>query len=435
MITSARRFLILVLLAGVSLSSFAIDFGGTIDNSTSVAYTLKDSNANLFQKDRIALWLVSEFTPSLKLSIQGSFTYTYEEPRPEFPYLPNLDFLTLQGSFPLVKQRTSLLSYTVGRFGLTDFSGLVLSDGIDGFKLDWNTWLANTSLAVGYSGLQFDQSSTINISWADFNNNELLAPPRMIGLLAAEFPEVFVKQSLFAAFLMQQDFRPNNEILPEGPGIEVTGQGGRLSTQYLGVGLNGRIMPSLYYQAFAYVGTGKSLSYIDSEYQYAWILSTIVGTAVRYFNEELMFTRAELRLLFASGDADFNQSVIEGNREGLATVFVPISSKDLALVFSPRLANLVLLEASYSIKPLDFLQTLVKGIVFLRPTTGPISDLRVDGDSIYLGSEIDAVARFRPFSDLGLALSFGLFFPGQEAFTASERDPEFRGRLEISFSF
>ena len=134
MITSARRFLILVLLAGVSLSSFAIDFGGTIDNSTSVAYTLKDSDTYLLQKDRIALWLVSEFTPSLKLSIQGSFTYTYEEPRPEFPYLPNLDFLTLQGSFPLEKQHTSLLSYTVGRFGLTDFSGLVLSDGIDGLE-------------------------------------------------------------------------------------------------------------------------------------------------------------------------------------------------------------------------------------------------------------------------------------------------------------
>lgn len=435
MITSARRLLVLVLLVGVSLSSFAIDFGGSIDNSTSVTYTFKDADAYLFQKDRIALWLVSELTPSLKLSIQGSFTYTYENPRPEFPYLPDLDFLTLQGSFPLEKQRTSLLSYTVGRFGLTDFSGLVLSDGIDGFKIDWNTWLANTSLAVGYSGLQFDQSSTINISWADFNNNELFAPPRMIGLLAAEFPEVFLKQSLFAAFLIQQDFRPKNEILSEGPGIEVTGQGGRLSTQYLGVGLNGRIMPALYYQAFAYVGTGKSLSYIDSEYQYAWILSTLVGTAVRYFNEEAMFTKAELRLLFASGDADFNQSVIEGNREGLATVFVPISSKDLALVFSPRLANLVLLEASYSVKPLDFLQTLVKGIVFLRPTAGPISDLRVDGDSFYLGSEIDAIVRFRPFSDLGLALSCGLFFPGQEAFTSSERDPEFEGRLEISFSF
>jgi len=430
-----RCSLVFVLLAGMSLSLGAIDFGGTIDNSTSVAYTFKDPDPYLFQKDKIALWLVSELTPSLKFSIQGSFTYTYEQPRPDFPYLPNLDFLNLQGSFLLEKQRTSLLSYTVGRFVLTDFSGLVLSDGIDGFKLDWNTSLANTSLSVGYSGLQFDQSSTINISWADFNNNELLAPPRLIGLVAAEFPEVFLKQNLFAAFLMQQDFRPKNEILAEGPGIEVIGQGGRLSTQYLGVGLSGRIIPSLYYQAFAYVGTGKSLSYIDGEYQYAYILSTLFGTCIRYFNEELLFTRAELKVLFASGDADFNQSVIEGNRDGLATVFVPVSSKDLALVFSPRLANLILLEASYSIKPLEFLQTLVKGIVFLRPTTGPISDLRVDGDSIYLGSEIDAVARLRPFSDLGLALSFGLFFPGQEAYTVSERDPELRGRLEISFSF
>jgi hypothetical protein len=161
----------------------------------------------------------------------------------------------------------------------------------------------------------------------------------------------------------------------------------------------------------------------------------LLGASLHYFNEDLMHSRAELGLLFASGDADFTYSVIEGNREGLATVFVPITNNDIALVFSPRLANLMLLEASYSIKPLRDLQTQLKGFVFLRPTKGPVSDLRVDGDSIYLGSEIDGVVRYRPLSDLGLALSLGLFFPGMEAFTTGEEDPEFRGRLEISFAF
>jgi hypothetical protein len=419
------------LLAGVS----AFDWGGTLDNSTTVDYTFTDPDASLSQKDTLALWLETGISPSLVFTLQGSFTYTYESPKPEYPYLPDVDLLNLHGTVSLERERISLIRYTIGRFVLNDFTGLVLADGIDGFKVDWSSRVANASLAVGYSGLHFDQNSTINISWADFNNTELLAPPRLIGELSVEFPELFLRQDLHTVFLMQQDFRPENELLSEGPGLELTGKGGRLSTQYLGAGLNGGLIPSLYYEIFAYLGTGKSLSYIDGEYQYEWILSTLLGASLRYFREELLHTRAELRLLFASGDEDFSNSVIEANREGLATMFVPISTRDLALVFSPRLANLIFLEASYSIKPLPELQTQIKGIVFLRPTTGPVSDTRVTDDSVYLGSEIDTVATFRPFSDLGLGLSVGLFFPGHGSFGATEQDPEFRGRAEISFSF
>lgn len=425
----------LVLATIVLCGASAFDWGGTVDNSTTIGFTLSDANALLSHKDKLALWLVNQFNPSLKLTAQGSFTYVYEDPKPDYPYLPDIDLLNLHGGVSLEANRISLLRYTVGRFVLSDFSDLVLSDGIDGLMLDWNTWLASVTLSVGYTGLHFDQTSDINISWADFNNTALLAPPRLIGLVSAEFPSLFLGQDLNATFVMQQDFRSKDEVLAEGPAAEVVEQGGRLSTQYLGIGLDGSLARSLYYRFFAFLGTGKSLSYIDSEYQYAWILSTLIGTSLQYFNEKMLFSRVELRLLFASGDADFSYSVIEGNREGLATVFVPISQKDLALVFSPRLANLVLIETSYSIKPLSNLQTQLKGVVFLRPTAGPVSDLRVDGNSNYLGSEIDAIAKYRPFSDLGLALSIGLFFPGQEAFTAAEGDPEFRGRFEISFAF
>ena len=419
------------LLAGVS----ALDWGGTVDNSTTAAYTFSDPDALLLQKDKLALWVVNQFTPVFKLTVQGSFTYTYENPKPDYPYLPDIDLLHLSGELTLGTRRNSLLGYTLGRFFVNDFSGSVLADAIDGIKLDWSTWLANVTLAVGYSGLRFDQASGINISWADFNNTELFAPPRLIGLLGAEFPSLFLNQDLNTVFLMQQDFRTGDEVLDEGTAAEEFGKGGRLSTQYIGAGIDGNLARSLYYRFFAYLGTGQNLSYIDGEYQYEWILATLLSASLQYFNEDLMFSRAELGLRFASGDADFSDSVIEGNREGLATVFVPITNNDIALVFSPRLANLMLLEASYSIKPLRELQTQLKGFVFLRPTTGPISDLRVDGDSIYLGSEVDIIARYRPLSDLGLALSLGLFFPGKEAFTTGEEDPEFRGRLEISFAF
>ena len=78
----------------------------------------------------------------------------------------------------------------------------------------------------------------------------------------------------------------------------------------------------------------------------------------------------------------------------------------------------------------------MKATFFLRPTLGPISDARVDpaSSSRYLGTEIDAVARLRLFSDLGLAFTAGAFLPGG-AFQAGYREADFGGRVELSFSF
>ena len=186
----AKALVSSLILATVLLGSAgALDWGGTLDNSTTVDYTFTDPDASLSQKDTLALWLAAGLTPSLTLTIQGSFTYTYEDPKPEYPYLPDVDLLNLQGTLSLEKDRISLVRYTIGRFVLTDFSGFVMADGIDGFKVDWSTSISNTSLAVGYSGLHFDQNSNINISWADANNTDLLAPPRLIGQLAVDYPD------------------------------------------------------------------------------------------------------------------------------------------------------------------------------------------------------------------------------------------------------
>jgi hypothetical protein len=74
--------------------------------------------------------------------------------------------------------------------------------------------------------------------------------------------------------------------------------------------------------------------------------------------------------------------------------------------------------------------------MFLRPSGGPISDPRVDptSSSRYLGTEIDLVARWRLFSDLGLAFTAAAFLPGG-AFQVIYREADFGGRIELSFSF
>jgi hypothetical protein len=211
-----------------------------------------------------------------------------------------------------------------------------------------------------------------------------------------------------------------------------------LSTEYLGLSLRGPLSGSLYYDVFAYLGTGRTLSYIEatSTYSYEWLVSALTGGGLRYFREQWLNSRVELRFLLATGDTDYTVQFTEGNRDGLAATFVPITPAELALVFSPKAGNLALLSLSYSIKPIEILQTGLTAAVFVRPTLGLISDSQVDktSDSRYLGSEIDATAKLRPWPDLGMALSLGIFLPGG-AFPAGERDSRFRGKLEISLSF
>ncbi len=376
-----------------------------------------------------ALQLRAEKRLSGGFTIQGS--YTYEQDR---PYLFDVDILKLHGRYPL--RDSSVLEFSLGRFLGADFTALLFSDNLDGAQVSWRAGRANLSLLVGFLGLELEPVSTVSMSWADVNSTSLLAPPRLLEMLQVELPEVLGRQSLVVALVAQQDLRKRDQLLAEGPSIEILGMGGRLSTEYLGLALRGPLARALYYDLFGYLGTGRMLSYISGAYSYEWILSGLVGAGIRFFKEQWLSSNAELRLLLATGDEDFAASFVEGNRAGLATVFQSISQPELTLLFSPRLGNLALGEASYSLKPATALQLVLKGTAFLRPTTGPISDARVDpaSSSLYLGTEVDLAARLRVSSDLGLAFTAGTLLPG-DAFLAGYQEPDFGGRIELSFSY
>ena len=99
---------------------------------------------------------------------------------------------------------------------------------------------------------------------------------------------------------------------------------------------------------------------------------------------------------------------------------------------------------AYSLKPLSFLsvavldnfQAVLSGLLFFRTTDGPISEggLAAGSTGKYLGTEIDLELRFRPFSDLGLAATTGIFFPSA-AFAAPLDTARFEQEIEFSFSF
>jgi hypothetical protein len=188
----------------------------------------------------------------------------------------------------------------------------------------------------------------------------------------------------------------------------------------------------LYYSTFFYLNTGWT--------EVGGILAFSTGAELDAYFVEALASRVGLQFIYASGDADY-ASFYEGNTAGAGTAFLPISGSSPMLVFTPRMSNLFFGRLLYSFRPFvgsgseaaRNIQIEVSAAPFFRSQAGPISEGGLDtgSTSLYLGTEADLVIRARPLSDLGLGLSFGIFFPG-----TAMTDPTIRmlGRFEVSLS-
>ncbi len=455
-----------VILLSATLSLYSLDFGVYLDNSTSLTLSAAANQpaTSFLQADKASLWFQSELGEYFDFRIQGSYSYSSDN----MPYLFDIDRLTLTGRFPITKEERrgapgvvlpAIFSFSMGRFPFKDFSGYVLNHNLDGLKLSFGYPDFNTDIRFGYSGLLLKPTSSIYLSKEDVldteRSNVILASPRIIGMFTVNIPSLF-RQSISLSVLFQEDLRNlfSSTLVKEGDQSFNPQDGGLVDTQYIGLGSTGSIVPSLYYGTFAYLGTGRMLSYLaDSgsatgySYQYTGILSYMAGLRLRYFLSNFLDSYALVETLIASGDATDN-SIYEGNTDAVSEAFNPISNTGVAVVFSPVLKNMVSFKGEFSLKPLsvtgiyylkDF-QTQLRGYVFLRPTAGPISEsgLSPSSNSLYLGSEGDIIINWRPFSDLGISLNYGIFIPnnGQGgAFTETERALEQKLLFKLSLSF
>jgi hypothetical protein len=434
--------LVVALFGAVAAGALDVDWGGSIDNASTPAVTL-DPAGTLYawdQRNRAALWVDMHFNPAFSLAVQGSYALL-----PSFPYVFDIDYLRADW------QVLPFLKTTAGRFIFSDFTGHVLNHKLDGLMFTSAFPFGVFTASVGFSGLVLKPSSLILMSRTDSadqsNTGVYFAAPRLIEKVDALIPNILPRQDLALVAILQQDLRAQSGLIQPGetqinpPGLS----GGSLSSQYWGVGLSGAIVSGFYYNAYFYLNTGSTLSYLTSSgsWQYANILAYLGGVGLRYFNEGALGSRVELEAIYSSGDAD-NTSYQEGNTAGDSSIFVPISQDTLGIAFQPQWGNLLLINANYSLKPFSRsatvwqdLQLMFKALGYLRPTTGAISQVGLNPGStdLYLGTELQLILNFRPLSDLGTALSFGYFLPNSSAFAGSAAQPVLAGRLEVSFSF
>jgi len=426
MISTSKSILFFSIIMFMTVSLFALDFGGNLEDST-ILYN--SDSSSFYHADTLSLWLNAKLWKDTDLHVKGSYTYTSEE-----PYFFDLDYLRVEN------KSSSFINYTFGRFFTSDFSGYIFSHKIDGGAITFNLPTYIITAKAGYTGLLFDQISNIEMTIADQTGitygdfPQSFAAPRFTGGLQAFFPELFQDQDLKAEAWAQIDLRNESDLT----------SGGKLDTQYIGVSLSGSLLPSLYYNSFVYLESGQSHSGIGTDYT---VLSFLGSAGLRYYMEDFLYSRIAFKFLYSSGDSDYLASFTEGNTDGDSTIFIPISGKSLALVFSPQLGNIFFTSLSYSLKPFSDMdnpafkniQFELTNINFFRSTTGQISEngINTASNSLYLGTEIDGTINFRPYSDLGVSLSGGAFIPnnGSKGAFNSSKNVESLARLGVSFSF
>ena len=408
----------------VQLSAVDGDWGVTLDTEGTARVTNDDwDDPDTTLAFTAALWgrlfLSDPATPgsnSYELAAQGSYTWTDDR-----PYLFDVDQLRLTGRYPGLLGSQSLLEASAGRFRFADPTARVMSHTADGARLRLRFPSYNIRLDAAYTGLQLNPNSDIRMTFADLvdedDDDEFFGPARVVGIAELAFPGLIGQHSLQLGVTGQYDLRDTKDT-------ETTFNSG-----YYTVALSGPLVSDIYYNTSATLMQAEEENGDSEDF-----LGLLAIARLRYFRESFLFSRATLAGIYASGE------------QGPFDPFRSISRQSMGTVFSRPLSDLIYGELGYSLRPFSgsdarSSSSLAGGIqtgLTLRSFFAA-TDPGLDGtDGRWYGNELTLSISSRPFADLGIGLTAGVFLPVTDedlGVLGKDSDPQYFGKLELSAAF
>jgi hypothetical protein len=243
-------------------------------------------------------------------------------------------------------------------------------------------------------------------------------------------------QNFTVGFLANVDLIPDDFILtyPTQTDLSKYTFGGKYTSFYLSLNANGKIWRGLYYNVEGVYQTGYNATYIKESpslgrYDFAPIHSFALNATLAYYFYNKLSPTVKVNFYYAHGDSDvqFDDYKVVNNNYDVLNVsghdnnFKAPTSPTIGYVFQPDLSNLIVIEVSGSVKPLNFLKKEIFSrffvesaiLFYMKPVLSGGSLLPENTATLpFQGTEVDVYTNWNIFSDLAVQLKMGLYFPG-----------------------
>jgi hypothetical protein len=194
-----------VMLSAVLLSASpltGLDFGGKINSTTKYQGT-EFSALKWYESSAAHLWISSLFNKKMKLkfSADGSYEFRYDERDNSYKNIVDLNLLKISGT--LEAGRYNAIQFAVGRFPVSDMTGIVFSQINDGMYIKFVTPVIEFSIYGGSTRMLNAHDVTILTPEGtaynpDYNSVYVTAPSYIPFGISIACPSLFFNQTLAA---------------------------------------------------------------------------------------------------------------------------------------------------------------------------------------------------------------------------------------------
>lgn len=352
------------LLALCAASSFAIDFGGSLKNSTS----LKGNGFDSFKLDQLndlALWLKVPITKSgnVYFIAEGLYEFEYDQRAEKAYNRLDLDLCKFNAN---LKLGGNPLTVSAGRFIYTDLTGIVYNQNGDGVFAGYENSFLSASFYAAYTGL--------------LNGNlvKILAHPQDSYNLDADMPyDLAQKNFVTAATISLPRLAGSQAVSAQFLGAFKV-EGKSHNRMYATLGANGPIYQTLYYDFTTTLG-----------------MATFDGGSLDVSN----LTKFKLSWFLPFKDLTLNLGGLyaSGNAGGISAFWGFTKSTAYNGFSDPQHSGIIKGSFSASIKPINILLVYAGMDMILDAATSSVD---------YKGFQYNIGADCQIFSDLKVGLGF-----------------------------
>ncbi len=372
----------------------AMDFGAELKN---VAGYQNAVEGDWYTEHRASVWATTPIGPGKENSFAFEGSLTAEKPflSDEFTYFVNVDLFRF--TLEPFKKDASKINLDLGRFPVSDLTGIIINQTIDGAEFRGSFGFGNMAIFAGYTGFLNVRDAKTAMSaddYADLSTDAIyaLGAKRAVAKATFHFPEFFGPMDFFVEGLGQFDLRDIVDSASE-----------TVHTAYGTVMVSGPVNETVFLTATGTFQTGiKETTQTYSENAAAASLRVdFFPLPKNRFFGSLLYTTAEGSVL---------------------TTFLPITEQTPGVMYGSGYTNLIKASAGWYYNPYKYLNFDVTGNVFFRSGEVPLQD------GLYSATELNAGATFRATSDLNIRFSGTVLIP-------SELETQYQAEITAIFGF